>query len=367
MILIIAPTLAYVNCRYFVKTTTQTIFNYLEFAAHLRNGKMIRNQFFRINDSDALKLWRIQFNNTDIFTSACLYSQPSRNSPFIAGMFFDLDAHNNIEQARIDAMGMCQLLEERAKVPRDCLGLFFSGSKGFHIEVPWEVFIPEPSPYMLRLYRRMALKAVDTGVKTLDTGIYTQGRLWRKPNSINSKKNLYKIPLTYKELRDMDAAAIADLAKNPRGDDSFASCKFCQATADWYREAISVLEKQSKPPAALPQMTLEFEQGWRVPPCIKAIEDATIADGGRHYLYTDLSRYFAFLGMHPLEILERIQKIDSRNPIPDPTSIERSVRWGYAHPGFPGCDNTSLRKYCKKEVCFYAALKIKNKSTEVLK
>ena len=241
------------------------------------------------------------------------------------------------------------------------MGLYFSGSKGFHIEVSRKVFRPEPSPCMLKLSKRMAIKAVDAGVKTLDTGIYTQGRLWRMPNSINSKKGLYKIPLTFKELRDLDAAAIAELAKNPRGDDSFASCEFCQSTADWYREAISVLEKQSKTPAASPQMTLEFERGWRVPPCVKAIEEATIPDGTRHYLYTDLSRYFAFLGMHPLEILERIQKIDSRNPIPDPTSIERSVRWGCAHPGFPGCDNTSLRNYCKKEICFYAKLKNQNR------
>ena len=344
-----------------MKTIADHEFIWLEFAAILRNGKMVRNQFFRIDDSDALKLWRLQFDNTDIFTSACIYSQPNRNSPFIAGMFFDLDAHDNIEQARTDALGMCQLLEERAKVPQDCLGLFFSGSKGFHIEVSMKVFKPESLQYILKLCKRMALKAVDAGVKTLDTGIYTQGRLWRKPNSINSKKNLYKIPLTYKELRDMDAAAIADLAKNPRSDDSFASCEFCQAAADWYRHAIFVLEKQSKPSAVSSQMTLEFEKGWRVPPCIKAIEEATVADGGRHYLYTDMSRYFAFLGMHPLEILERIQKIDSRNPIPDPTSIERSVRWGYAHPGFPGCDNTSLRKYCKKEICFYAKLKNQNK------
>ena len=337
--------------------TKDDIYVWLEYAAILRNGKMVRNQFFHIDDSDAAKRWRIQFNNTDIFTSACIYSQPSRNSPFIARMFFDLDAHNNLEQARTDALGMCQLLEDRAKVPRDCLGLYFSGSKGDHIEVSWKVFGPQPSPCMLKVYKRMAIKAVDAGVKSLDTGVYTQGRLWRLPNSINSKKGLYKIPLTYEELRDMDAAAIGGLAKNPRGDDSFASCDFCQATADWYRDAISMLEKQSKTPAASPQMILESERGWRVPPCIKAIEEATIPDGTRHNLYTDLSRYFAYLGMHHLEILERIQKIDSRNPIPDPTSIERSVRWGYAHPGFPGCDNASLRKYCKKEICFYAELK----------
>jgi hypothetical protein len=341
--------------------TKGDIYVWREYAAILPNGKMVRNQFFHIDDSDAAKRWRTKFNNTDIFTSAGIYSQQSRNSPFIAGIFFDLDDHNNLEQARTDALGLYQLLEDRAKVRHDCLGLFFSGSKGFHFEVSWKVFGPQPSPYILQLCKRMALKAVDMGVKSLDTGIYTQGRLWRLPNSINSKKGLYKIPLTHEELRDMDAAGIAGLAKKPRGDDSFASCEFCQATADWFQKAVFVVEKQSKTPAVSSQTTLESERGWRVPPCIKAIEEATVADGGRHYLYTDLSRYLAFLGMHPLEILERIQKIDSRNPIPDPTSIERSVRWGYNPPGFPGCDNTSLRKYCKKEICFYAKLKNQNR------
>ena len=345
-----------------MKTIVEHEFIWLEFAAILRNGKMVRNQFFRIDDSDAPKLWRIQFDNTDIFTSACIYSQPSRNSPFIAGLFFDLDDHNNPEQARRDALGMCQLLEEKAKVPRDCLGLYFSGSKGNHIEVSWKVFGPEPSPsYILQLCKRMALKAVDAGVKSPDTGIYTQGRLWRMPNSINSKKNLYKIPLTYEELRDLDAAGIAKLAKNPRGDDSFASCEFCQATADWYREAISVLEKESKSPSAPHQMNFEFKQGWRIPPCVKAIEEATIPDGTRHAIYVGVSRYYAYLGMHPTEAIERIQKIDNRNPIRDPDSIDRAVKWGYAHPGFPGCENENLRKYCKKEICFYAKLKNQNR------
>ena len=96
-------------------------------------------------------------------------------------------------------------------------------------------------------------------------------------------------------------------------------------------------------------------------PCAKAIEEAIIPDGIRHPLYVELCRYYAYLKMHPDEMLERIQKIDSRNPIRDPDAIERAVRWGYAHPGFPGCGTGNLRKYCKKEICFYAKLKNQNR------
>lgn len=57
------------------------------------------------------------------------------------------------------------------------------------------------------------------------------------------------------------------------------------------------------------------------------------------------------------EIRERIEAINSRNPIRDPDSMERAVKFACEHPGFPGCDDESLRRSCRPENCFYARLK----------
>jgi hypothetical protein len=57
---------------------------------------------------------------------------------------------------------------------------------------------------------------------------------------------------------------------------------------------------------------------------------------------------------------ERASK-DARHPIHDPDSIERIVKFGCEHPGFPGCSDPALAKYCQKEQCFYAELRNRNK------
>ncbi len=332
-------------------------YKWLEFAA-ICNGKWIRNHFFRIDDSDAIKKWRMRFNNRDIFTSVCVFAEPKRDCAFVTRiMFFDIDAPDNLEKGRADTLGFCQMLEEKAKIPRDSIGVFYSGSKGFHIEVPCEVFCLQPSKYVLELCKRMANKVVEAGLTSLDTGIYTPARLWRLTGSINGKKNLYKIPMTYEELRDIGLDEIVNHARTSCGDESYALSSFCQAAADWYQKAVSVLEKESNLPPIHRQMNLDFKQGWRMSPCVKAIEEATLADGSRHSLYVHLSRYYAYLNMHPEEIRERILKIDARNPIRDPDSIDRAIDWGCRNPGFTGCRSTVFSNYCKKEECFYAKLK----------
>jgi len=67
--------------------------------------------------------------------------------------------------------------------------------------------------------------------------------------------------------------------------------------------------------------------------------------------------------MHPDEIFELIQIIDNKNPIRDPSSIERVIRSAREHPGFAGCDDEVFKKYCCKDICFYAKLKGQNKSS----
>ena len=60
--------------------------------------------------------------------------------------------------------------------------------------------------------------------------------------------------------------------------------------------------------------------------------------------------------MHPDEVRERIEELDSRNPIRDPASIERMIKWAYEHAGFPGCRDECLRRHCRRDNCFHAAL-----------
>lgn len=329
---------------------------WLEQAALLPNGKMVRGKFVRADDHDALNSWRNQFKNTNTFSSIAFYAEASYESVFIAPIHFDIDSKDDLSGARESALILCEMLMDRIEIPQDCLDIFFSGNKGFHIMVPCEVFSAFYSPKVLGLYRRMAQKAGEAGVRFLDTGIYTKKRIWRMSNSRHSKSRLFKIPLRYEELRDVGMAGILKLAEEPRPDDTYAMPVMCEKAVQWFRRAIDYVETHAtqKHPD---KSNVKFKRGWRMPPCVKAIQDVVLPDGIRHQTYISLARFCSWIGMHPDEILERIEKINDRNPIRDTDSIQRAVKFGAEHPGFPGCDDPPLKRYCRPDTCFYAKMK----------
>ena len=341
-------------------------YSWIELAALLPDGKMARGEYVRTDDVNAIKIWREKFDNRDVFTSVCLYAEPNHTSEFIVPVFFDIDCPTDLKAARESTLMLCIMLMERISVPQESLDIYFSGNKGFHVLVPCEVFDAFYSPHVLTLYKAMAQKAQQYGVPFIDNTVYTNRRIWRMANSINTKPGLFKIPLTFEELRDMDIASIQDLAQSPRADDSLAISKTCEQTAQWYRTAINYFENQ--PPKSKDHgktINQEFKNGWRMLPCIKEIQQTTLADGSRHHIYMILARYYSYLNMHHDEILERIERLDTSNPIRDADYITRIVKFGLKRPGFSGCNDTQLQKYCHSSDCFYS--KIKNRDGKAIK
>ena len=71
----------------------------------------------------------------------------------------------------------------------------FSGSKGFHIRIPAELFGGfEPSEELPAIHKQIALDLTE-GVK-IDESVYKTTGLFREVNSINKKSGLFAIPLT---------------------------------------------------------------------------------------------------------------------------------------------------------------------------
>lgn len=91
----------------------------------------------------------------------------------------------------------------------------FSGSKGFHIRIPAELFGGfEPSEELPGIHKQIALDLTE-GVK-IDESVYKTTGLFREVNSINQKSGLFAVPLTVNELFSLDYDQIKDLAKNQR-------------------------------------------------------------------------------------------------------------------------------------------------------
>ncbi|AQT68695.1 DNA primase small subunit [Anaerohalosphaera lusitana] len=332
-------------------------FRWIELAALLPGGKMVRGVLAGRDNLEAINNWRKKYGNTNIFTTVQLFEKDDLNSAFIAPVFFDIDSPDDLEKARSDTLKLCELTTDRLEIGTDMLEIYFSGSKGFHVTIPPEVFDAFPSRYIMELYNKMALKACSYGIETIDRTVYTHRRLWRIPNSINSKSGLYKIPLLHKELLHLSADQIAKLAEHPRSEDSFVTAKYSNTAGLWYRKAIRAVAKAACKTTATTQDNSDFKQGWRIPPCIENIQSTTLPDGIRHQTYLALARFYRWINMHPEQIIKRIRTIDSRQPIDDPDFIKRIAFWAHQHPGFAGCTHPVMQKYCSKESCFYYRIK----------
>jgi hypothetical protein len=103
-------------------------------------------------------------------------------------------------------------------VDLECLNLYATGGKGFHIEVPPEVFLEKPSPRgyagLPHVYKAMARALL---VDTLDLSVYSakRGRMWRVAN-VKRDNNHYKVPISLAEAWGMTELLYHQLTSTPR-------------------------------------------------------------------------------------------------------------------------------------------------------
>ena len=121
----------------------------------------------------------------------------------------DID-RDDLNNAKKTAFDIINHLKYEFDVNIDCIRIFFSGCKGFHLELPSSLFGIEPCtnlPYRLK-------KTIQKLEFDVDMSMYQHNRLWRLPNTINSKTNLYKIQLKYRDL-DKSIDDIKSMAEKP--------------------------------------------------------------------------------------------------------------------------------------------------------
>jgi len=127
---------------------------------------------------------------------------------------FDFDDRNDPANALVWVRQFLQRLALQ-DVPLDALRLYFSGAKGFHVELPHTLFGGFEPSAELHAYERAAAVELMAGIP-FDRSIYDKLRLWRLPNTLNAKGNHYKVRLSLAEVLSLDMAGILELAESPR-------------------------------------------------------------------------------------------------------------------------------------------------------
>lgn len=119
---------------------------------------------------------------------------------------FDFDHAEDINISFKDAVGFIEWLGINAGVD-----LAFSGSKGFHVSVPFEYFGLEVSPELPKILHDLAA-SLSGFFKTLDVKVYNANRKFRILNTSHGKTKLYKTLVS----KDWSVPEIIEYAKRRR-------------------------------------------------------------------------------------------------------------------------------------------------------
>jgi hypothetical protein len=165
-----------------------------------------------------------------MFTTTCSYAQPPVHAPIERADPFNL-AVLRFGKLAFDFDGLLdESLRDTQKLVFDKLPsynirpehvyVYFSGSKGFHVEIPAALIGSQSGDRFLpMIYQRMAQELAGD-LPTLDKKIYNMGmgRQFRLPN-VRRENGLHKIPLAYYEIDPVLGASIETIiswAKSPR-------------------------------------------------------------------------------------------------------------------------------------------------------
>ncbi len=137
---------------------------------------------------------------------------------------------------------------EAMKVDLTMCKLYATGGRGYHIEVPMELFmdkVPKTGIVALpAIYREMAMALV---VDTLDMTIYSagRGRMWRMPN-VKRDNGHYKVAITLDELKEMTGEVYQYLTSEPRPAIAPKAPELCLDLAIIYTRAVQKVDELMK-------------------------------------------------------------------------------------------------------------------------
>src|SRR5215218_9303688 len=139
----------------------------------------------------------------------------------------DYDNEDDPGQALEDVRRSLRVWEAKYDLPMEAVRVYFSGNKGFHVEIPEEPFGGFRASKNIARKLKTLVMQLGEGAQSLDAEIYDTVRLWRTPNTRHGKTRLYKVPISTEELFTLTPEEIRELAKQPRRD-------FSRTEADEY-------------------------------------------------------------------------------------------------------------------------------------
>lgn len=224
---------------------------WLEVASVVPGQNKIARDTRRLYQVSEIPDWALSKGNLGVYTSVYHFnSQEIENSTRMASLYFDLDSAD----PHVSHQDTIKLYEYFAEfVPQTGLQVYFSGSKGFHVEVEALCLNISPSNDLDDIFRFIATRLRDElELETLDFAVYDKRRMWRIPNSMHQKTGLYKRYLKPSEITSK-LEKIMDLAQAP------SAYQIPEQELDfnansWYREMVYDWEASKNPKSHMSEL-----------------------------------------------------------------------------------------------------------------
>jgi len=261
-------------------------------------------------------------------------------------LWFDIDS-SNLNEALVNARDLIANIEKLDATLSEQLAIYFSGSKGFHVGIPANLFGWEPSVDLPRIHKILAKDiAPDTPI---DTAIYEHNRLWRIPNTKHGKSGLYKVPLTNDQLTTWCIDRITQYAARPTAEPALAipgsrSIEPNDRLREMYeqiRDKIRLPRIAKRNQGALPMAVEELKK-----PCIKQLLEGVEA-GQRNEAAVRLSAACKKAGYSLERTLESMSDWNRRNQPPmSEGELETACRSAWEGQYDYGCNDPMLSGLC---------------------
>jgi hypothetical protein len=115
---------------------------------------------------------------------------------------------------------------------------------------------------MPALNYHLARQVGEAGSCGIDIDVYQRDFFIPLPNSV--RRDSHIIPLTFKELVNLDAIAVARLSKSPLSEDSLILSYHVFEAAEWFAETCAEFEKKQHRQDEFRKLLLQ--KGWEIPP-----------------------------------------------------------------------------------------------------
>ncbi|MCP4650468.1 MAG: hypothetical protein GY853_10365 [PVC group bacterium] len=259
-------------------------------------------------------------------------------------LWFDLD-DEDIGQAIVSSSFLIIEIQEKLKITPEQLALYFSGCKGFHIGIPSTSLGIEPSVDLPKILKRMALEIA--GEIKIDTAIYEKNRLWRLPNSINAKSGLYKIPLDYDELAQLDSKQIKKMAGEKRelqdADLILTTPSQVPSTKLYNKLKDEMVQKNNISPTTKSISTIGVTKN-----CLEKLLKG-VNEGQRNEVGIRLADYLKKQGINQEQAILRLKEWNQHNqpPLLD-EEINSIIQSAYTGNYNYGCNDEILKNACEK-------------------